>query len=53
MGKFAFALTMLGALTVFAREAWPYVKTWLDERRVRERKEQLRLDRERAQRGRE
>ena len=50
MGKSAFILAALGAVGWFARELWPYVKTWLDDRKISQRTEQLRIERERQER---
>ena len=47
MSKGAFLLAVFAALGWFAKEAWPYLKAYLNERQTRQRVEQLRSERER------
>lgn len=48
--KAGFFVALLGAVAWFGRELWPYVKAWLEDRRIQKRKEQLRAERERDSR---
>lgn len=47
MTKTAFWTAVVGAAIWFGRELWPHIKVVLEDRRIRQRKEQLRLERER------
>lgn len=49
--KAAFFTAALAAVAWFGREAWPYIKGYLEDRKIQKRKEQSRLERERDSAG--